>query len=1130
MVEQSARSCLQPLSHAVEKHNVLHEFSSHALTRPDAVALEVGETSLTYAQLSDCVARAAAYLHQHGVAQGAVVALRLTDPIELAAAMLGLMGMGATAMPVSPGSTATQVHGLVSEAKAQCLVSDPGFDVQLSCSTLLFDAALIHKAGVVVANDWMIQEPVSPCLLIVGSGTTGKPRLIPVKHAQMRTRSLMRRAACAMTPSDRVLTVSPLHFATSSQTMLAVISAGATGVIWDQYGNLASAVAKGRPDILCLSVMHAEQALLLKKQGVDFDFEPIRVVTVRSSMVSESLRQRLIRELKANLHIGYGTNEASLLSTAFPKDVDVVGGVGRPSPGVTIEIVDVNDHVVPAGDVGQIRVKSPSQIDDYLNGTDTDRFRDGWFYPGDLAKWAPGGPLVFVGRADEMMIMNGINIYPSEIEEVLGEHPAVREVAAFALRHQLAQEVPVCVVALNDCASLSKADLMDFAVARLAFKAPCVVAITSAIPRNLQGKPIRAELNALIKSELEKDAQQQTERAQALADQSHKTSSLTPHQRRRRVTFDFVLPESPNIKRLRSWHAALVGETDSEDFAGPADEPVRDHSTHTALLWLTELLGVVDALLLAARAPNFGPQKILSCTPAGQPKAGSATGWRAQVEMPLLEGHAPEMLSVALKAAIQLEAWTREHHALHAFEATAREVFFNWVKQHALAPLRGLVPGGKSSIHVLRAAFNLGVPFTHLGGGSYQLGWGAKAFVVSGSSTHGDSVVGAQLSHRKELTARLLRAAGLPGVTHKLVGTLDGARAAAKLMGWPVVVKPVDADRGEGVTVDVQAGDMDAAFAQALKNSPAKSVLVERQVEGTCHRIFVVGGELLYAVKRLPLGVYGDGQSCVGQLVDVARARVSLVPPWERSPLPMLDDLALRSLTQQGMNVAAVPKAGQFVALRRIESTAWGGVDEDVTATIHPENVRVALASAKLLGLNAAGVDLMSTDASLPWHANAAVINEVNYAPLLGEGVISRQHVQTFVTRMLKGDGRLPVEVYVGGEPALVAARQRAAVLRENGLAVALTTHEQTEAADGQAWHLAAQGLHARIRALVLSANVSALVIVVQTDELLDRNLPLEGVDALYLVDNAPIYCNADDKPQRRQALLNMLGGWVRRS
>ena len=371
-----------------------------------------------------------------------------------------------------------------------------------------------------------------------------------------------------------------------------------------------------------------------------------------------------------------------------------------------------------------------------------------------------------------------------------------------------------------------------------------------------------------------------------------------------------------------------------------------------------------------------------------------------------------------------IEEWARKHPEFRTTDTVGREAFFALAEQHALAPLRSFLPQATSTLSVLHAAFELGVPFSHLGGGTYQLGWGAKARRIGNTSTDHDSALGAHLVHRKDLTVRLLRSAGLPALVHELVNNLESAHAAAKRIGWPVVVKPTDAERVEGVKVDVQAEDLDAAFTRVYEHSRAHLVLIKRLVPRICYRLFVVGGQLLYAVRRLPIGVYADGKLTVPQLVEKAYAGERLLPPGKRSPLQPLDELALTALGRQGLQIDAVPPVGQFVALRPIETTAWGGVYEDVTSTIHPENLRAALAASTLCGLEVAGVDMISCDITVPWHANGAVINEVNLSPFLGEGVLTDRHVKTFLTRLVGDGGRIPVEVYVGNAAAVAVARQ----------------------------------------------------------------------------------------------------------
>jgi hypothetical protein len=301
------------------------------------------------------------------------------------------------------------------------------------------------------------------------------------------------------------------------------------------------------------------------------------------------------------------------------------------------------------------------------------------------------------------------------------------------------------------------------------------------------------------------------------------------------------------------------------------------------------------------------------------------------------------------------------------------------------------------------------------------------------------------------------------------------------------------------VSVDVDAAGLAQAFETARRLSTAKQVIVERQVEGICHRLFLMSGRLLYAVKRLPVGVRGDGVRDVAALVAAGRAAQRRLPPWRRAPhLSEIDALARASLAASGLAETSVPGAGLFVALRRIESTAWGGVDEDVTGKVDPETLRVACAAADLFGLDVAGVDILSPDISVPWHRNGAIIAEVNFAPLLGGGEISRRHIRDYLDLLLDGgDGRIPVETVIGGKAAWDAAMARRASQGGDGAGIFVTSAARTLDGDGREIPMPFRSLHQRCRALLLSRRVHGVLLVVQDDEILDTGLPVERIDAL---------------------------------
>lgn len=548
------------------------------------------------------------------------------------------------------------------------------------------------------------------------------------------------------------------------------------------------------------------------------------------------------------------------------------------------------------------------------------------------------------------------------------------------------------------------------------------------------------------------------------------------------------LPPTCDLAALDGWL-----ETALDVAVGPEPEPPAAVDRPAAgMLWRAVVLA--REFLQLARVPAFGAPSILDLVRWPE----SADTWEAVVSLPRVEQVLPRVYEMAFQAGIET---VRSVAGLPRNEATTAAVQ-SALDARVVRPLRALVPAGESALHVLRAAHALGIPFLHLGNDVHLLGWGRRGRLLDRSATAGDSAIGARVSRNKHLAAAILRQAGLPVAEHALVTTVAEGHAAAGHLGYPLVVKPLDGERGEGVTTQVRsAAALEAAIVAAAGSTAAGQVLVERQVAGDCHRLFMVRGRLLYAVKRLPQSVFGDGRSTVADLVAAAAARERSRPPWRRGPPFVVDDPARQALAAAGLQPETVVEAGTRVSLRPIESTAWGGWDEDVTGTIHPDNVRLAGRAAELMPLDVAGIDLISADIAVPWHRNAAVITEVNFAPLLGGHPISRASIGDYLRLVVEADGRIPVEAFVGGRAAVAAARVRLADLTAAGVPAFLTSHDQSLDPSGRPVPLAVHGLRNRCRALLLDRRAGAILLVVQTDELESGGLPVDRLTAVTVID-----------------------------
>ncbi|WP_273029086.1 cyanophycin synthetase [Massilia timonae] len=354
---------------------------------------------------------------------------------------------------------------------------------------------------------------------------------------------------------------------------------------------------------------------------------------------------------------------------------------------------------------------------------------------------------------------------------------------------------------------------------------------------------------------------------------------------------------------------------------------------------------------------------------------------------------------------------------------------------------------GPSTGSIVQAAVARNIPFRRMTEGSMVMfGWGSRQCRIQAAEIDATGAIAESIAQDKELTKKLLDAAGVPVPQGRSVVDPDDAWAAALEIGLPVVIKPKDGNQGKGVTVNVTTREqLDAGFRAASEFRD--DILVERYLPGHDYRLLVVGDKLVAAARREPPQVIGDGKHTVRELVDEVNRDPRRGDGHATSLTKIrFDDIALGTLVQQGMNADSVPALGQRVVLRNNANLSTGGTATDVTDDVHPEVAERAIAAAHMIGLDICGVDLVADSVLKPMEDVGGGIVEVNAAPGL------RMHLapsfgkpraigEAIMDTLFKDgdDGRIPVVAVTGTNGKTTTVRLIAHLLTASGLRTGMT-------------------------------------------------------------------------------------------
>ncbi|HYM58909.1 MAG TPA: class I adenylate-forming enzyme family protein [Solirubrobacteraceae bacterium] len=478
-------------------------FAATAAERSDAPALDVDGAAATHGELDDRAARVAGFLRARGVAPGDRVLLCAPTSLDLVVAYLGTLRTGATAMPCDASLTADELAHLLGDARPEAAFVAPGARERLDRA-----AAGAGRVATVVAiggsgdglpalADALEARAVAPepdpgpAMLAYTSGTTGRPKGVPLTHANVLASIRAAMLAWRWSANDVLVHALPLSHQHGLSGVHATLLAGSRAVVAGRFepAALCAAIAVGRATVL-FAVPAIYERLDAWEGIAGADLSSLRLAVSGSAPLAPALADRVAAWLRQIPLERYGSTEAGL-DVSNPYDGPRrPGRVGWALPGVELRL----------DDDGEILLRGPQVFGGYWQrpeATAEALSADGWFRTGDLGRLdAQDGSLEITGRSKELIISGGLNVYPREVEIVLEEHPAVERVAVAGVpSERWGEEVVAFVVAAG---ALDAEALIALCRERLsAHKCPKRVVVLDEIPVNRMGKVRRDALAAM---------------------------------------------------------------------------------------------------------------------------------------------------------------------------------------------------------------------------------------------------------------------------------------------------------------------------------------------------------------------------------------------------------------------------------------------------------------------------------------------------------------------------------------------------------------------------------------------------------------------------------------------------------
>ncbi len=478
----------------------------HAQSQPTHPALLQDDRVLDYAGLDALMDRAATAMQRDGLRAGDAIAICALASIEYAATYLAALRAGIVVAPLAPSSTREQLAAMVADSEAKLLFLDASTAGSLPASParIAFDGpgfeAWLAPAGARPAP--VKADPDATFNIIYSSGTTGTPKGIEQPNA-MRWAQVLRAVALGYGPDATTLLSTPLYSNTTLVCFFPSIAYGGAVVLMAKFDARKYLELAQRHRVTHTMLVPVQYRRLMALPEFDqFDLSSFRMKLSTSAPFAAELKADILKRWPGGLTEYYGMTEGGgTFILAAHEHPDKLHTVGKAAPGHDIRLIDENGREVAPGELGEVVGHSGMMMSGYHNQPEKTRETEWWadgkrfIRTGDVGRMDADGFLTLMDRKKDVIISGGFNLYPTDLEAAMHEHPAVLEVAVVGVASEQWGETPVAFVVLKPGSKATPEELVATANAKLGkMQRVSAARIVDALPRSAIGKVLKREL------------------------------------------------------------------------------------------------------------------------------------------------------------------------------------------------------------------------------------------------------------------------------------------------------------------------------------------------------------------------------------------------------------------------------------------------------------------------------------------------------------------------------------------------------------------------------------------------------------------------------------------------------------